>query len=177
MALDEANARVVYDLAERERVAILNDIPARERVAVLHVHLLAPRKKDTKHNARSHLLWWMKHFVGRCVVLVELSTGREADTANISDLVVLLEMYADAVEIVTSSARGAAQINARRNGAQSKGRPRKSRTKNRAEAEAAWRNPDIAGKRLKAALKKLKWTITRAHQEFGGRYAPADDEA
>jgi len=154
-----------------DAVTVLDDfVPQEGRVVFTEFHLLAPRAKDTRHNPRDHLLWWMTHFVKRRAVLFELSTETLVNTGDLAQVPALLKMLVEGIEVVTSSARGRAILRARRNGAQSPGRPRKSRTKNREAAEALWRNPDIEGVKLKAALKKIGWTDQRARQEFGPRY-------
>lgn len=175
--LSAAGVVHVFDLADVDRVAVLNGLRRGDHVYLRHVHLLAERQRRTDWSPQRDLAEWIIWLVERGVVIVELSTGRRADTRAIGDLGTLLAMVFDAAETIRVGGRGRAIRIARENGAKSKGRPRWDRQHRRDEAEAIYKDASITGtKRLDRALRRVEWTYKHAWEVFGPRHGGGGED-
>ena len=167
LAMEEAGVGVVIDLAGAERGDVFNRIRSGDTVYVMHLHVLAERIRRTDHKPRRDLFWWVTHLLARAKI-VELSSGRTADAA---DIPTLLAMLADAVERITSSTKGRAAAVARKNGKLG-GRPRKRPKPDQTEAARhVWfEKPEITGKWLRQCLRRAGYSRAQCYREFGPRY-------
>jgi hypothetical protein len=162
----------VVNLAEDDDNDVLSSVRARDTVAVYLLHVLAHRELPGI-NPRTSLFWWTLHLVQRRAVIVETATGRRADTAQIGDIPILLEMLGEAVETVTRGTKGRAVVRrAQENGAKSEGRPRFDPTRNRALVEAVhYAKPDkrLTGHAYIDRLRRLGWSRSKAFHILGPR--------
>jgi len=171
-SLDADGVKRVLDLPRIGDEAALVNVRKGDVVAVYLLHILADRSTLGTH-PRSSLFWWVEHLVRRGATIIETATGRRADTSQISDIPILLEMMAGAVETITRGTVGRkAAMLARENGALSDGRPKRDNEKHRETARAihlAPRDTRLTGQAYIKALAKLGWTRSAAYHEFGGR--------
>lgn len=136
-----------------------------DAVQVSHLHRIVPRIERTDDNLRLMLwarLWEIEDAGGH---VIETATGRDSRKPRERD-----QMLRDAIEVLTNAHKARAAKIARENGRKSPGRPRRIDVDaTRAEAEAIWFSPKIAGKKLAARLARINWNLSRCYREFGRR--------
>lgn len=136
-----------------------------DTVKLARLRFLAPPKLRTSDNPRRDL-WRMLHAIeDRGAIVREVSTGRATSDPRQRDM-----MIADAIEEITRGSRAISIRRARENGKLGGRPPKVIKPVQREAARSVWLDPSLYGDRLRRALRREGYSLSRCYREFGPRH-------